>query len=77
MTLAARMSPLDVHFVRSRSVRPQSRCTATVDKEPGPVRTLGKIGWRGNAFCERILRVTFCVVHERTLHACNRSTGCG
>ncbi len=44
---------------------------------PGPARTLGKIGWRGSAFCERILRVTFCVVHERTLHACNRSTGCG
>jgi hypothetical protein len=40
--------------------------------KPGPARTLGKIGWRGNAFCERILRVTFCVVHERTLHACNR-----
>jgi hypothetical protein len=41
---------------------------------PGPARTLGKTGWRGNAFCERILRVTFGVVHERTLHACSRST---
>ena len=43
----------------------------------GPARLWGKIGWRGSAFCERILRVTFVVVHERTLHACNRSTGCG
>ena len=43
----------------------------------GPARTLGNIGWRGNAFYERILRVTLRVIHERTPHACNRSTGCG